>query len=303
MKIMEANTIQSADTLFETYRKTIEALAYRMLGSWADAQDIAQDAFVKWHSLSLDARSEIREPKAWLHTVATRLCLDRLKSAQRQREQYVGPWLPEPLLRTDETPADQAAQDDTITMALMLAMERLSPSERAAFLLHDVFGHPFAAIALILSKEVAACRQLASRARAAIRAERKKYELEPEQHKNLIAAFFAAIAEGDASALEALLAEDVVLYSDGGGIAPAARKILRTRDIVSRLFLGLAKKARRLESGETVRIANINGLPAALLYRSGNLETIISLSVSKGRIQNIFQQRNPQKLRSLQSPN
>lgn len=283
----------------EAYRKSTEGLAYRMLGSWADAQDVAQDSLLKWHRLAESSRSKIDNPKAWLHKVASRLCLDRLKSARRAREHYIGPWLPEPLLIHDESPADLAAEDDSVTIALLLAMERLTPAERAAFLLHDIFAYSFDEIAAILNKSSSNCRQLASRARSSIRSERRKFEFDPKQHRQLLEAFAKAASHGDDQSLKRLLAEDVELHSDGGGLAPAARKILKTREIVTRLYVGLSRKRQKSGSQLTHAITTLNGQPGLLVYHDGALETAISLSVSNNRIHRIYQQRNPEKLRTL----
>lgn len=289
----------SAQDLSANYRQDLERLGYRMLGSWADAEDIAQETLLRWHKLTPSQQTEIRTPQAWLRTVASRLSLDRLKSAQRQRETYVGPWLPEPLLTDNHSPADAASIDDSITIALLHAMERLSPAERAAFILRDVFDYPFPAIANILEKEEANCRQLASRARQALRSKKAKRPVEPESHSRLLTAFLSAASKGNAEQLEALLAEDVTLYSDGGKHARAARKPLHTRDIVSRFFLGLARKAQKAGLANEVKVKNINGEPTALIYTCGELDTVFSISTQDGKTRTIYMQRNPEKLRRL----
>ncbi|MBD5781108.1 RNA polymerase sigma factor SigJ [Pelagicoccus sp. NFK12] len=292
----------SYDATIEAHRSNLEGLAYRMLGSWADAQDIAQETLVKWHRLAESVRSTIREPLAWLHTVASRLSLDRLKSAQRRRESYVGPWLPEPLLTTDETPAEAASIDDSITLALLHAMERLSPSERAAFILHDVFDYSFKAVADILQKEPATCRQLASRARKSIRSQRPaKSPVDPNSHQRLLAAFLQAASQGDAQTLEQLLAADAILYSDGGAKAKAVRKPLRSRELIVRLHVGLARKAQKSGQQNTVRFTQLNQQPAALVYTDGFLSSVFSIEIQDGKIQTLYMQRNPDKLRHLSS--
>lgn len=286
--------------LDDSNRQAIERIAYRMLGSWSDAEDIAQETLVRWHQLDDSEQRSIREPLAWLNKVATRLCLDLLKSARRQRETYVGPWLPEPILTDDSSPATLAEKEDSIQLALMLALDRLTPPERAAFLLHDVFGYEFDLIAETLEKSPAACRKLASRARSAIRAERSRCDFDPATHQRLIAAFLEAIEQGDTDSLAHILAEDVILHSDGGGVVRAARKILETRDIVTRMFLGLANKFRKANLPPTTfQFHNINGTPTVLIIRNGVLDTVMSVSISQGQITAIFQQRNPQKLRTL----
>lgn len=295
------NPADSHATAIEAHRPSLENLAYRMLGSWADAQDIAQESLLKWHALAESARSSIREPLAWLHTVASRLSLDRLKSAQRRRESYVGPWLPEPLITTDHTPADSASIDDSITIALLHAMEQLTPTERAAFILHDVFDYPFQSVASILEKEPATCRQLAARARKALRSQRPKSPVDPDSHQRLLAAFLQAASEGDARSLESLLATDAILYSDGGAKAKAVRKPLRSRELIVRLHLGLARKAQKSGQQKTARFTQLNNQPAALVYTDGHLDTVFSIEIQDGKIQTLFMQRNPDKLRLLQA--
>src|SRR5579871_2043900 len=189
-----------AATAFDPLRPTLIRVAYRMLGSVAEAEDVVQDAFLRW----LDAdRDAVREPEAFLRRIVTRLCLDELKTARRRRETYIGPWLPEPVV---EAEADEI---DDVTLPLMLALERLSPLERAAFLLHDVFGAPFEEVAETIGRDAAACRQLASRARAHVRAERPRYEVSPERGLAMAEAFFAASRNGDMARLRSMLAADV----------------------------------------------------------------------------------------------
>ncbi len=283
----------------DSNRRALESLGYRMLGSWADAEDVAQDTLLKWHTLSEESRDLIKEPLAWLRKVATRLCLDLLKSSRRQRESYVGPWLPEPILVDDELPAESLEREESVNMALMMALEKLSAAERAAFLLHDVFDYSFDSVADILERPSANCRKLASRARVTIRNERSRFDFDPDKHQQLLNAFSKAASEGDSQALESILAEDVLLYSDGGGVAPAARKILETREIVMRLFLGLGKKARDRDVQTSFRFHKINGMPGLLQLREGFLETALSLAVSENRITEIYQQRNPHKLAKI----
>lgn len=287
------------DKELEAFRPSLEGLAYRMLGTWVDAQDIAQESLLKWYAQTDTIRSTIREPLAWLHTIASRLSLDRLKSAQRRRESYVGPWLPEPLLTTETTPADEASIDDSITLALLHAMERLTPSERAAFILHDVFDYPYATIADILKKEIPACRQLASRARQSVRSNKPKTHVDPASHQKLLAAFLQAAGEGDEAGLQSVLAEDAILYSDAGAAAKAARKPLHTREIIARLYLGLSRKAKKSGIQRRVQFTTLNSQPAALVFIDDILETVFNIEIQNGQIQTIYQQRNPEKLQRL----
>ena len=211
---MTATPSEDAASSFDRFRPGLIRIAYRMLGSVADAEDVVQDAFLRW----LDAdRAAIREPEAYLRRVVTRLCLDQLKSARRRRETYIGPWLPEPLVEADQD------EIDDVTLPLMMALERLSPLERAAFLLHDVFGAGFEEVAETIGREPATCRQLASRARAHVRAARPRFPMAKERGLEIAAAFYAAARSGDMGTLRSLLAADVVLYSDGGGQAAPGR--------------------------------------------------------------------------------
>src|SRR5262245_2465307 len=203
---------QDAAAVFDPLRPALIRAAYRMLGSVADAEDVVQDAFLRW--LDVD-RNEVREPAAFLRRIVTRLCLDRLKSVRRERETYVGTWLPEPGVESGEE------EPDDITLPLLMALERLSPLERAAFLLHDVFGLDFDEVAATIARDPAACRQLASRARAHVRANRPRYPVAKERGLEIAEAFFAASRNGEMERLRALLAADVTVYADGGGKATA----------------------------------------------------------------------------------
>jgi len=210
---MASTSSSDAAASFDPLRPTLVRIAYRMLGSVADAEDVVQDAFLRW--LATD-RAAVRVPGAFLRRVVTRLCLDQLKSARHSRETYIGPWLPEPIV------ADEEEVDD-VTLPLMLALERLSPLERAAFLLHDVFGVSFDEIAETVDRDPAACRQLASRARTHVRAARPRFDMPRERGMEIAEAFFAASRSGDMTALGALLAADVTLHADGGGKVEGVR--------------------------------------------------------------------------------
>jgi RNA polymerase sigma-70 factor (ECF subfamily) len=211
----------SAALAFEAHRGRLTGLAYRMLGSRADAEDAVQDAFVRWSGAR--ARQAIDSDEAFLVRVVTRLCLDRLKSATAKREVYVGPWLPEPVADTDAlSPHTNAELADDLSFALLLALDRLSPAERAAFLLHDVFDTPFSEVALTLDKSEAACRQLAARARKAVREARPAPPVSDEAHTRLLAAFINAVNSGDVAQLAALLRRDAIALTDGGGLRRAA---------------------------------------------------------------------------------
>ncbi len=280
---------------FEPHRGAIEALGYRMLGSAFDAQDLAQETYLRWIEAA-PKPGELKSLRSWLLKVASRLALDRLKSAQRKRMTYVGPWLPEPWLVDDNSPADAATTDDSVTIALMLAMERLTPAERAAFLLHDVFGFSFDEVAETLGKSAAACRKLTSRARASVREDRPRFALDHASHRRLLAAFFAACESGDLARIKELLASDAVAISDSGGKAIAARRVLHSADHVSRFCAGVFASAKRFPKETTLEFTRFNGLPGILLRENGVLVTSFSLAIANGRIAQLFIHRNPDKL-------
>ncbi len=275
---------------FEPHRKYLVGIAYRMLGSVAEAEDAVQDAFLRWQGVD---RAQVAEPRAYLARTVARLCLDRLKSARAQREEYVGTWLPEPVVE-ELAPARVA---DDISVALLLTLERLSPLERAAFLLHDVFDMDYAAIAGVLERSEAACRQLATRAREHVRDERPRFEPGADAEARLVGAFATAMVSGNVDALATILAEDAVFYSDGGGKRPAALNPIFGRDKIMRFLAGLQHK-RRLPTAQTARPVRINGLPGFVLHEPEGLETL-ALEIDGERIVAIYAIRNPDKLRHL----
>lgn len=265
----------------------LRRVAYRMLGSVADAEDVVHEAVVRWMKAD---RRDIREPEAFLCRTVTRLCLDQLKSARRQRETYVGTWLPDPVVEPE--------QEDDVTLPLMLALERLSPLERAAFLLHDVFGLEFEEVAVTIRRDPAACRQLASRARVHVRASKPRFQVEKKQGLALAEAFYAASRGGDMDALRQMLADDASVHADGGGKRPAALEPVVGLDAVMKLQAYLAEWFRGHES-KLVRAGFINGLPGFLTLESdGELQTT-ALDVRDGKIAAIYVMRNPDKLRHL----
>lgn len=271
-------------------------LAYRMLGSRADAEDIVQETWLRVSS----STPHIRDPEAYLVTVATRLCLDQLKSARVRRESYVGPWLPEPVMSTDEFSPEAATElADDLSFALLLTLETLTPPERAAFLLHDVFDLPFADIAKTLGKSEAACRQLAARARKAVRNRQPSQTAPPETYKSLTSRFFETLENGDIGGLKELLQEEVMLYTDGGGVKTAALNPIYGADKVARFFLGIARKS--VAQGQSVRLSDavINGRPGLLIFVDGELDQTFSINVDDNRISTIYMVRNPEKLDNL----
>jgi RNA polymerase sigma-70 factor (ECF subfamily) len=283
------NTARPEDAAesFNPLRPKLIRIAYRMLGSVADAEDVVQEAFIRWMGTD---RSEVRIPEAFLRSTVTRLCLDQLKSARRQRETYVGPWLPDPVVEEDEA--------DDVTLPLMLALERLSPLERAAFLLHDVFGLPFEEVAATIQRDEAACRQLAARARTHVREARPRFQVEKQRGLALAEAFFDASRSGDMTALGKMLAADVSVHADGGGKRTAAMEPIVGFAAVMGFHEQLA--ARFAQNGsKLVRIGLINGLPGFItLEADGELQTT-ALDIEDGKVVAIYVVRNPDKLRHL----
>jgi RNA polymerase sigma-70 factor (ECF subfamily) len=288
---MAGNPIEPSSRLadFQHERKRLVRLAYRMLGSFSEAEDVVQDAWLKWEQ----AEGGIDSPAAYLTRIVTRLCLDRLKSARSRRETYIGPWLPDPLVGSID-PDDTIADDITVT--LMLAMERLSPLERAAFLLHDVFDVALRDVAVTLSREPAAVRQLASRARKHVQAARPRFSVEAAEASRITQAFFVAARDGDTASLASLLAQDVEIHSDGGGKVLAFRNVIRGADRALRLFAGLRRK--NAPAAELLRTAEIDGLPGYISVDRGLVQTT-ALDIRRGKIAAIYIVRNPDKLQHL----
>lgn len=282
--------VDSTD-VFETQRKRLARVAYRMLGSVSEAEDAVQDTFLRWHGTQ---HVEVRDPAGFLTRIVTNVCLDRLRSAQRTREIYVGPWLPEPIV--DAAPA--ADDVDDVSMVLMLALERLSPLERAAFLLHDVFGVGFDEIALTIERAPAACRQLASRARRHIRSARPRFPVSPSEGERIAEAFLLASRLDDATGLSRLLAEDAVTYTDGGGMRPAAINPIVGRERVVAMFRGLARKVD-FRQAHVLRRGWVNGLPGFVTMERGDVLQTTGLLIEDGIIQAIYIVRNPDKLAHL----
>jgi RNA polymerase sigma-70 factor (ECF subfamily) len=275
---------------FEPHRRYLMAVAYRMLGSIAEAEDVVQDAFVRWSEV--DAAT-VASPRAYLTRTVTRLCLDRLKSARAQREQYVGTWLPEPMI---EEEGAELAHD--LSLALLMTLERLSPLERAAFLLHDVFEMEFSDVADVLERTEPAVRQLAARAREHVREERPRFTPSDEEANRIAGAFRDALVAGDLEALSRALAADAVFYSDGGGKRVAALNPIHGRDKILRFLVGVAKKRGGLPDPSTVRAVRVNGLPGFVLHSPDGPETL-AIEVADGAIVAIYAVRNPDKLHHL----
>ncbi|MBS7544031.1 sigma-70 family RNA polymerase sigma factor [Ancylobacter oerskovii] len=283
--------VDDATDIFEAHRVRLLRIAYRMLGSRSEAEDVVQNAWLRWVAAD---RGGVAAPYPFLARVVTRLCLDEMKSARARRETYVGAWLPEPLVESEE---DVLAEDD-LTLTLMMALERLSPLERAAFLLHDVFGVPLGEVADTLDREAAAVRQLAVRARRNIQAARPRFPVEREEGERIARAFFAASTSGDTATLRTLLAENVVLRSDGGGKVIAFINPITGLDRLLRLYEGVRRKwgegwAQMLEP------AWIDGLPGYVSRERGDVLQTTALAIEDGRITAIYITRNPDKLRHV----
>jgi RNA polymerase sigma-70 factor (ECF subfamily) len=284
---MAAVSHEDAAASFDPLRPRLMRVAYRMLGSVADAEDVLQEAFIRWMRAD---RSEVREHEAYLRRTVTRLCLDQLKSARHQRETYIGPWLPDPVIEEQE--------EEDVTLPLMLALERLSPLERAAFLLHDVFGLEFEEVAATIQRDAAACRQLAARARTHVREARPRFQVDKQHGLELAEAFFTASRNGDTKALAAMLAADVSVHADGGGKRPAAMRPIVGFDAVMKAHQSLANLFRK-NGSKLVRTGFVNGLPGFITLEADGELQATALEIEDGKITAIYVVRNPDKLRHL----
>lgn len=282
------------DEIFERHRGRAFAVAYRIVGSVGDAEDVVQEAWLRWQGADT---TTIRNPEAWLVTTTARLGIDQLRSARARRETYVGPWLPEPIVaatyESEPTPEDRLSLADDISMALLHVLERLSPEERAAFLLHDAFDYDYGELAALLGKSEAACRQTVSRARRRVHDEHARFDTSAREHARLAAAFGSAIAAANPQALIDCLSKDVVFYSDGGGKAIAALNPLHGPDRVARFLFGVLKKA---QGALQARPVTVNGCPGFVLMKGEKLETVLTFGIADGRIATIYAMRNPDKL-------
>jgi RNA polymerase sigma-70 factor (ECF subfamily) len=282
---------------FSQQRAHLFGLAYRMLGSAMDAEDILQEAFVRWQAAS---QGSIESDKAYLTTLVTRLCIDQLRSARARREEYVGPWLPEPLaISGPDMPGDSAILAESLSIAFLVLLERLNPLERAVLLLHDVFGYSFDEIAPIVGRQTSACRQIGHRAREHIDQGRTRFRPDTAQQQQLTSSFLQACASGNLQALMELLADDVTLWSDGGGRVRAALRPIYGADKVIRFLAGaLSRSPANLEA----RLAVFNGRPGIYSYTDGKPFGVATLDVDGGRITAIWIVNNPDKQRALEHP-
>lgn len=278
------------DPAFEEHRPALERLAYRMLGSLSDADDVMQEAYLRWCKAD---RSGVESPRAFLISIVTRLCIDQRRSVDARKEQYVGPWLPEPVVETAADPTRRLEAAETVSLAFLVVLENLAPVERAAYLLRRVFDYDYAEIARVLDKSEPACRQLVSRAEQRVKERRPRFDPNPTEATELTEAFVTACATGDMASMMRLLAADAVMVSDGGGKVPAALAPVHGADKVARFFLGLAKK---YPPEMEVRRVNVNGLPGLMTVLGEQIVNVLTLDVIDGRIAACYVMRNPEKL-------
>ncbi|HEY1013174.1 MAG TPA: RNA polymerase sigma-70 factor [Herpetosiphonaceae bacterium] len=280
--------------LFNQYRPLLFAIAYRMLGSVMDAEDMVQETFLRWER----SAAEIESPKAYLTTAITRLCIDHLGSARMQRESYIGPWLPEPLATAND-PGESAALAESLSVAFMVLLERLNPTDRAIFLLREAFGYDYGEIAAIVGKSEANCRQIARRARERVHSDRPRFQAPPAQVARLTEAFLHTCAAGDLDGLIAMLAEDATIYSDGGGKVTAARKPISGAEKVARFILGVLEKVK---GAVEVRVMSVNGEPSIVMFAGPAPISVLSMHVADDRIEDLYLVVNPDKLAHLAAP-
>ncbi|MFH8467208.1 RNA polymerase sigma-70 factor [Streptomyces sp. NPDC017991] len=283
--------------VFEEHRSVLMGVAYRMLGRVADAEDVVQEAWLRWSGAD---RSDVREPRAYLVRVTTRLALDRLRQTRARNEAYVGPWLPEPYVTdfgdTVADTAERAVLADSVSLAVLVVLESLSPLERAVFVLREAFGYPYAEIAVTLDRSEPAVRQLAGRARRHVEERRPRYEVDPVERRDLTERFLAAATEGDLDGLMSLLAPDVRLIGDSGGLAQAPVRVIESADKVGRFLGGVMRKG---VPDVTFRFLEVNGGPAFLVLSGDKPDSVFQLDIADGRVQCVYIVRNPEKLLSL----
>lgn len=288
------NVQTPALSTFQEHRPLLFGIAYRMLGSVAEAEDMVQETFLRWQRQTTEG---VQSPKAWLSAAVTRLCIDHLRSARKRREEYVGVWLPEPLVEDHSNANDRtAALADSLSTAFLVLLETLSPAERAVFLLREVFEYDYSEIGRIIDKNEANCRQMVRRAREHVAVGKARFEASPVHNEKLVQQFQQACRMGDTDGLLAMLTDDIVLYSDGGGKVAAAPKPIAGAERVARFLIGVSKIPR---SGLEARFATVNSSPGLLVFRNGQLSQTTSLEVVNGRIRAIYVVRNPDKLKHL----
>jgi RNA polymerase sigma-70 factor (ECF subfamily) len=288
-------TGNAADDVFAAHRALLFTVAYEMLGSAADAEDVVQDSWLRWSQVDHD---EVRDPRAYLVRVVTRQALNRLRTLRRRREEYVGPWLPEPLATTPDV-AEDVELADSVSFAMLVVLETLSPLERAVFVLREVFGFEYPEIAAATERTPEAVRQLASRARKHVEARRPRVPTTAPDHAEVAARFFSAVTTGDVQALMDVLAPDVVLITDSGGVVKAARRPIHGADKVYRFLKGLIYDDPTLEL--EAEILDVNGALGALGLVDGRLDTALSLRTEGGRVTELYVVRNPAKLERIRT--
>jgi RNA polymerase sigma-70 factor (ECF subfamily) len=280
---------------FMLLRPLLFTIAYEILGSATEADDVLQDSYLRWADVDL---AGVRDTKSYLARLVTRQALNALRADARRREEYVGPWLPEPLLLDDQDPSADVVLAESVSIAMLVLLETLSPDERAVFVLREVFGFDYGEIAEAVGKPAPTVRQIAHRAREHVRARRKRVEvIDPERHAQITAQFMATAASGDVDALTAMLAPDATWTADSGGLVSAARRPVVGADRVARAIVGLMRKAAGL--GLHVEMATCNSAPAVLTYLDGRLEMVISVDITGDKITNFYVMRNPEKLTTL----
>ena len=280
---------------FEEHRALLFSIAYRMLGSRADAEDMLQETFLRWQQAS---EAEIRDPRAFLVTVITRLCINQLQSARAKREQYFGSWLPEPLItKAVVQPPTISGIDGSLSIAFLMLLERLTPMERAVFLLREVFDYEYAEVAGMLGQSEANCRQILRRAKQHVTEDRPRFDVSPQETQKLLQQFLEATSHGDMQGLMALLSKDVALYTDGGGKVTAVPNPVFGAERVARFFFGAREKL--MPKDVVRRFAEINGQPGIVAYHHGEVFGVLTMDVAEGHIRNIYIVRNPDKLQGL----
>lgn len=291
------------DEVFAENRPTLLGLAYRMLGSIMDAEDCVQEAFLRWRRIVAEGGEEtIQSPRTYLCSLVTHLCIDQLRSARVRREAYVGVWLPEPVVTLNASseeaadPVEAAMLGESLSMAFMRLLERLSPVERAVFLLHQVFGYEYEEIAAIVDKSVENCRQISRRAQQHLASQRPRFDTGREERERITSQFIQTCGSGDMQGLIAMLSEDIVLYSDGGGKVHAAIKPVFGREKVARMLIRLTAKSH---PGTEVRVVSVNGSPGVVLYLNGTAFSVLALEVGQEKLREIEIIVNPEKLQSV----
>lgn len=296
MNSFQPITMTKTADIFEQHRPDLFRLAYGMLGRVAPAEDAVQEAFLRWQKQNPE---QIRSPKAWLSKVVSRICLDEIKSARNRREQYIGPDLPEPLLTSGESPPDEKMElAESLSLALLMLLDELTPVERAVFLLREVFDYDYGSVSDIIQKSEANCRKIAQRARDHLREKRPGFERKPEIHHQLVNSFIEAIKDGNLSQMESLLAEEAILYSDGGGKVTAARKPVAGAKKIAKFMVGIQKGIPASTNWWT-EYREVNGEPGMLVWMEGELNNVWSFHVEKGKIRSIYVVLNPDKLEHL----